>query len=151
MDADIKILNFESITRAFRNAPETLEKGVQRALKDTTVEMVRVSKREAPTNKQGRGGNLRQSIHSYSKNKDTNVITASAKYAYWVHQGTDPHIIRVKRKKVLADRRGNIFGKVVNHPGTKANPFFERTVEKVDTPKILNVNIMKSLNEIIKN
>lgn len=145
------IQNYKTIQRAIKNAPQTLEKGLLRGLKDATTETVRVSKREAPTNKRGRGGNLRQSIHSYSKNKNTNVVTAGAKYAIFVHMGTRPHIINIRKKKVLADRNGNIFGKVVHHPGTKANPFFTRAMKKINYPKIMNSHIAKSLNTITGN
>jgi hypothetical protein len=52
-----------------------------------------------------------------------------ASYAPYVELGTGPHIIRAVNKKVLANvQTGQIFGPVVNHPGTKANPFMERIV-----------------------
>jgi hypothetical protein len=45
---------------------------------------------------------------------------------YWadVEYGTDPHVIRVRDKKVLYNAEtGQFFGRVVNHPGTPAQPF----------------------------
>jgi hypothetical protein len=58
-------------------------------------------------------------------------VVAGAKYAAAVHDGTVPHIIRAVRKKVLADRRaGKIFGKVVQHPGTRPQPFMAEAVQK---------------------
>lgn len=52
-----------------------------------------------------------------------------AQYAPDVEFGTGPHIIRAVNKKVLANTKtGQIFGPVVHHPGTKANPFMERIV-----------------------
>jgi hypothetical protein len=46
-----------------------------------------------------------------------------------VEFGTAPHIIRAVNKKVLANTQtGQVFGPVVHHPGTKANPFMERIV-----------------------
>lgn len=50
-----------------------------------------------------------------------------ATYAPYVEFGTRPHIITAVNAKVLANRKtGQIFGPVVHHPGTKANPFLER-------------------------
>jgi hypothetical protein len=52
-----------------------------------------------------------------------------ASYAPYVEFGTAPHIIRAVNKKVLANAAtGQVFGPVVHHPGTKANPFMERIV-----------------------
>ena len=52
-----------------------------------------------------------------------------ASYAPYVELGTPPHIIRPVNAKVLANvKTGQIFGTVVHHPGTKANPFLERII-----------------------
>jgi len=52
-----------------------------------------------------------------------------AEYAPYVEFGTAPHIITAKNARVLANSKtGEIFGTVVHHPGTKANPFMERIV-----------------------
>ena len=52
-----------------------------------------------------------------------------ANYAPYVEFGTAPHEIRPVNKRVLANvKTGEIFGTVVHHPGTKANPFMERIV-----------------------
>jgi hypothetical protein len=50
-----------------------------------------------------------------------------ATYAPYVEFGTAPHIITAVNKRVLANvKTGQVFGPVVHHPGTKANPFMER-------------------------
>lgn len=50
-----------------------------------------------------------------------------AEYAPFVEFGTPPHIIKPVNAKVLANTKtGQIFGKIVHHPGTKPNPFMER-------------------------
>lgn len=52
-----------------------------------------------------------------------------AAYAPFVEFGTAPHIIRPVNARVLANpKTGEIFGTLVHHPGTKANPFMERIV-----------------------
>jgi hypothetical protein len=52
-----------------------------------------------------------------------------ASYAPYVEMGTAPHIIKAVNARVLANAKtGQVFGPVVHHPGTKANPFMERIV-----------------------
>jgi hypothetical protein len=51
-----------------------------------------------------------------------------AQYAPYVEFGTGPHIIRAVNRRVLANQAGDVFGPVVRHPGTKANPFMERII-----------------------
>lgn len=52
-----------------------------------------------------------------------------ANYAPYVEFGTAPHEITPVNARVLANARtGQIFGTVVHHPGTKANPFLERII-----------------------
>lgn len=52
-----------------------------------------------------------------------------ASYAPYVEFGTKPHTIVPVNKRVLANAQaGKIFGTMVHHPGTKANPFMERIV-----------------------
>jgi len=53
-------------------------------------------------------------------------------YGIDVEFGTDPHVIIVKNKKVLANKKkGLIFGKIVNHPGTTAQPFMRPSLDQV--------------------
>jgi hypothetical protein len=52
-----------------------------------------------------------------------------ASYAPYVEFGTAPHEIRPVNARVLANAQtGEIYGTLVHHPGTKANPFMERIV-----------------------
>jgi hypothetical protein len=52
-------------------------------------------------------------------------VLAAAKYARFVHDGTKPHTIVPVRATVLAFNVGGatVFTRLVNHPGTKAQPF----------------------------
>ena len=52
-----------------------------------------------------------------------------ATYAPFVEFGTKPHIIKAVNARVLANKKtGQMFGPIVHHPGTSANPFMERIV-----------------------
>ena len=127
----VECKNIKEIEAAFKKSPVEITKRLNVAVGKIVTKMESTTKREAPVNKQSGGGNLRQSIRSRMSGPARGVIEVGALYAEFVHEGTRPHIIRVSRKKVLANRRqGKIFGKVVKHPGTKKNPFLDRAVER---------------------
>lgn len=77
-------------------------------------------------------GNLKKDIKviSYSHKKAVIGNTKLAPYAKFVHFGTKPHMIKVKKARALANKNGKIFGKKVNHPGTKANPYLENAANR---------------------
>jgi len=71
----------------------------------------------------------------------------TVKYAGYVQFGTKAHNIFPIIKLALADKKeGLMFGKHVHHPGTKANDFMGRILEK-STPEI-NLLFAKALDEI---
>jgi len=75
----------------------------------------------APVNKTvGLGGQLKQSITKQVK-KDNATIGTNVFYAPYVEFGTRPHTITAKGKGLTNGK--NWFGKTVQHPGTKAQPF----------------------------
>lgn len=105
---------------------------VTRALDTSTKKIELEAKKEAPVNKSPgiTGGNLRQSIRSSMLSAFKGQVEVGVKYAAAVHDGTRPHQIRAINRRVLADKRtGRFFGVVVNHPGTRANPFLQRAVD----------------------
>ena len=144
----IKVENLDEIQKAFSRAPIKMVKEISIALTKITLKIESAAKKEAPVNKQSGGGNLRQSIRGYSSGFK-GVVAVGANYAIYVHEGTRPHIIRVRTKKVLANKRmGQIFGKVVHHPGTKANPFLQRAVDK--NKKFIDSQFAKAVSNAIK-
>jgi len=81
------------------------------------------------------------------------TIRSEAKYSGFVHWGTKPHIIRVKTARVLANREtGQIFGPVVHHPGTKAQPFMDEAVERTQerVKWIFEQGVEKITQELVK-
>lgn len=105
--------------------------------------------KEAPVNKVANGGNLRQSVRSSMKNKLSGEVRVDANYGIFVHEGTSPHEIRATNAKVLANRRtGQFFGKVVRHPGTRANPFLQRAINLVN-PR-MNELFKEAIDKVLK-
>lgn len=60
-------------------------------------------------------------------------VVTNVEYAPYVHDGTRPHVIRPRRRQALRFRVGGmtVFAKVVNHPGNRARPFFDRALIEV--------------------
>lgn len=76
-------------------------------------------------------GDLKRSIEkSYSD--DLGVISVGTDHWYVTEYGANPHIIEAKNKQVLAGN-GKIFGKRVNHPGSRAQPFMRTSLYKLRT------------------
>lgn len=79
-----------------------------------------------------RSGNLKKDIQVF-EHSDYFTIgnSALAPYAKFVHFGTKPHIIKPKNKKALANvKSAQFFGKRVQHPGSKANPYLFRALHE---------------------
>lgn len=74
---------------------------------------------------------LVNSITSYLAGT-TGVVKATAGHASYVHEGTRPHVILPRDKKALYWPGAGHPVKKVHHPGTKANPFFERAIRKAN-------------------
>ena len=76
-------------------------------------------------------------------------IWTNAGYAIYVHEGTGPHVIQVRVKKVLANTKtGQIFGKTVHHPGTQPNRFIPRIIDKSQNE--INAAFLAALNHIVE-
>jgi hypothetical protein len=72
------------------------------------------------------------------------VVYSTSGYGGYLEIGTAPHVIRVRNASVLTDGT-SFFGKEVNHPGTKARPYFRPALDLHS--KELIPNIKKRLNK----
>ena len=93
----VKIQGFDTIVKGLKKSPEVAVKELSRALGKSMVITHSQALKEAPVNKQGGGGNLRQNIKQVRKTQLSGEIDSRAKYSGYVHEGTAPHIIRVKK------------------------------------------------------
>lgn len=148
MEIHLEIKNLKELKAAFGKAPRVATEEYARALERSARKIEGDAKRNAPVNKQSGGGTLRQSISSRMQGKASAVVEARAKYSAYVDQGTRPHTIRVINRKVLANRRtGQIFGKVVKHPGTRKQPFFTDAVQVNEG--FINNEFLSALNNVL--
>lgn len=101
-------------------------KNVGPELARATLEVATVitanAKREAPA----ATGRLRRSISYVAGGEARYIVSPNVPYAVPVHGGARPHTIRPTRAKALFWRGALHPVRVVNHPGTKANPFMTR-------------------------
>lgn len=145
----IRIKNIDQIQMLFRKAPAKMTRELNLAVDRVITKVDATAKRKAPVNKRGGGGNLRQSIRSRMTGVARGVIEVGAKYAIYVHEGTRPHIIKVVNRKVLANRReGRIFGKIVHHPGTRAQPFLQEALDQEQG--FIDKQFVKAVTNVLK-
>lgn len=88
---------------------------------------------------------LNKSI-KYKLFKDHAQVYSNISYAKYVHEWTKPHLIKPLTKKSLYRKKDWIwyFSKLVHHPWTKANPFFETALKNKEN------EIIKICNEILQ-
>ena len=119
-----EVKKFENELKRFqkRNSKE-----VSFQLQNATLTAERMAKKKAPIGQPGKGprGELKKGIRSAMIDGGmTGEILSNADHSAAVENGTKPHIIRAKNKKVLANvNTGQFFGKKVRHPGTSPQPF----------------------------
>jgi hypothetical protein len=109
---------------------EALRKLQARALTRIVLVVHGGTQQDAPV----RSGHLRRTLtHRVEANASRGVIGTNARYARTVHEGSKPRVILPKSPTgVLVFTIGGkkIFARHVRHPGTKANPFMTRGLEK---------------------
>lgn len=139
MSISIRVVWIENIAKKLNKLWEKeLEQAKEKRLKEVALLLERNSKKEAPVG----SWKLRDSIES-KISRDNALIYSLLPYAVFVHEWTLPHLIKPSTKKALYWQGAEHPVPYVNHPWTKANPFFTRAVENT-TSKIL-----ERFNEII--
>jgi hypothetical protein len=77
-------------------------------------------------------GYLRSSIHAFRLPDGSVIIGPTAPYGKFVNDGTLPHEIHSHGPWPLRNRAtGQVFGPVVHHPGTRAQPFIQQALDAV--------------------
>ena len=117
---------------------------VFRALHEATEVVLQGAKRRAPTSPAGSedpetgvrhpSGWLRSSLTGRvvpaGSDSWVGIVATPVSYALFVEFGTKPHVIRARNRRVLANTRtGDVFGPVVHHPGTPAQPFLRPALD----------------------
>lgn len=141
----ITINGLDKLNQAFKEAPKIVYNGLVNGIR-ISVNMIRpMMVKNAPV----QTSKLRQNIYAISSGLRGEVgpnlnVTP---YAIFVHEGTRAHEIRPLRKKALFWKGALHPVKAVHHPGTKANPFVERTADEMSEP--INNTFQKITENIV--
>ena len=82
-------------------------------------------------------GYLRSSIRAYRLPDGSVIVGPTAPYGKFVNDGTPPHVIESTGPWPLRNRAsGQVFGRVVHHPGTAPNPFITDSVKELSGVKL---------------
>lgn len=80
-----------------------------------------------------RSGNLRSSTHAFREPDGNITIGPTADYGRYVNFDTRPHLITSHGPWPLRNRAtGQVFGRVVHHPGTRGQHFIEKTADSMN-------------------
>jgi hypothetical protein len=115
--------------------PEIAQKLIERLTSIATLTMYA----EAPY----KTGRLANSIQK-TVGDMTSSVGPTAPYTLYVTKGTAPHMIRPVNSKALAFKTSNglVFSRLVHHPGTKPNPFIQRTLN------IVTEDVQETFNDL---
>lgn len=131
MQLKITLLNADKLKSVFMQAPGIAHAEYLNALESTARFVESKAKHAAPVGNYKGGGSLRQSIKTTPYSSTGFIVRVNSLYGVYVDQGTKPHVIVPKYKKMLAFKVNGqwVRAKRVNHPGTKAQPFFSNAVD----------------------
>ena len=148
----VTIEGLSEFASAIKKEPTVAVNELSKAVAKSIIQIHREAVLEAPVNKQpGEKGNLRKQIRSGMISKLSGAVISNANYSAAVHEGSRPHIIQSTGPWHLRNKRtGQVFGRIVHHPGTRPNPFFIRAIQKSSKKvegffELAMTNLLKSL------
>jgi len=130
----LQFQGMEDLLYAFSVLPEVTGRNMRRAVKTSAV-MVQEEAQQVHRF-QTRKGTLESAIDvSISTTEAVSKVFLNdgvARYGKWIHDGSRPHVIRPKNKKLLRWVQNGRFrsAKLVHHPGTKPDPFIYEAAER---------------------
>lgn len=149
--ADMKIEGLDTLAAALKVLKDRPRKDYKKAVRKGSNVVRKEMRRQTP---KGKTKKLSRSIRYKIKVKGDEVTSriAPRKFtARFFEKGVRPHVIRVKNKKVLSDGE-NIFGKTVQHPGVRAQPFIESSLDasREDAQAAMKEVLKQAIREAIK-
>jgi len=132
--------SYRDVFGRFAKANQQLLNDKREMLRRLGRRWVEIAREEAPVRK----GDFRKSIHfrTFEAGQTLELRGYSAEpLGRYIREGTDPHVIRARRAKVLrflwpngprssSTFVGFHFYPYVNHPGTKPNPYHQRAYSR---------------------
>lgn len=128
--ADVNLRLYDTVLEQMLNSPSG---DVGRYMRRISIEIISLAKARAPK----RTGNLARSIHlrrhaRWARGQYVE-IGSDLSYAYYVHEGTRPHIITSGPGRMLSFRSGGrrIYAQSVNHPGFRGRKYLTEPMRLV--------------------
>lgn len=129
MPAEFEIVWDEQALAMLPDSDRSLAQEFDRMAREAILTMKRLCP-VSPVGPLHRSGNLRSSIRAFREDRHTYVIGPTADYGPYVEEDTVPHLIVSHGPWPLRNREtGQVFGRVVHHPGTRGQHFIFRTAE----------------------
>jgi len=127
----------DKLLEAFAKAPQAVRDHLRIAVKSSTVDVQRVARKYHKF--VTKIGSVERAVTVVFPDEMTGRVflnPAIAKHAVFLHEGTRPHRIEPKRRRLLrwaaplgGGGKGFAFARHVNHPGTKPDPFLYTALE----------------------
>lgn len=130
----VEIKGVDELKKAFAKAPQVFVRVFDAVIRKAIYELQSEARKEAPVDM----GFLRGTGMQTSFTPLVGKLENASPYAFYVHEGTKPHWPPMAAIKPWADRHGIpafVVARSIAKKGTKANPFFDRAIEKAQ-PKI---------------
>lgn len=153
MELRLSLTGLDGLLDAFSREPAVVRRNMRNAVEES-LEIVKEEAR-ATHRFQPRTGRLASSVEKAMTGNSSGVVflnSAVAPHAASIHDGSRPHVILPKNKKVLRWASGGRFVRalVVHHPGTKPDPFLVNAGERrtPDIERRIQQGIDKSIAEV---
>ena len=132
MDFVIESVKFHPFPVEFANFRQSKDQDIGRDLYKRGLRLQALARVSVPK----RTGALAASIHvNYFRGASNPHVTigSNLNYAYFVHEGTNPHTIRPKTGRVLRFQVNGrvVYAQKVHHPGTRAERYLSRHLRTV--------------------
>ncbi len=142
----LEIKGLNKLIKLGEKFPKTTEKHVNTAINRSLVRIWAKEKVEAPVNT----GNLRDNW-LLQVLRFSGTLRSNAPYANAIEYGTRPHFVSAERLQGWARKRGLnpwAVSKSIAKKGTKANPFFQRSVAGAEVG--VNAEFKKAIDDTLK-
>ena len=146
---ELKIKNLDRLIDITEQFPAIAEKHVNQAIARSIVRILGQEKREAPF---GVTGHLRDNWAT-NFGRFTGSLRSNSEYSAAVEYGTSPHYVSPQQLAPWAAKKGlnpYAVSKSILKKGTKANPFFKRSVssQESDVQNEFDIAIKNILKEV---
>lgn len=130
-DGDVRIVWDDAEIAAIDHNPQLA--ALQDRIGAEAVSTMKFLTPVSPVGPLHRSGNLRSSVRMFRGAQGAErfiIVGPTADYAKYVNNDTVPHLIESHGPWPLRNREtGQVFGRVVHHPGTHGQHFVEKTAE----------------------